>query len=106
MRRLKKAILDQIGGVNAQNAERIQGILKQVTSYFLDVHKEDRRKQGLCKACLYFPQSYYAGAGFTAWSCRVCGKEQPHHPNTHTPYYCPECTQTHRLCCRCGGSDV
>ncbi|MGG4438389.1 hypothetical protein AAXE64_27945 [Priestia megaterium] len=75
---------------------------RQLEDYDIDLEKESRLNQQLCKTCHYLKSSM-AGQAFTKYNCQHCGEEH-HHPNTNVPKYCPACSDKFDMCKKCGAS--
>lgn len=75
----------------------------QAVRSLLDRDAEKRIEARECRYCFYHTGGRLSGQAFTAWTCAVCGKEQPPWPNTGHPLVCTKCAKEHTLCVRCGG---
>lgn len=67
-----------------------------------DKFREDRLKQGICKACFYMRKDRIGGQSMTNKPCDLCGT-MLHSGNTNIDDLCQNCAVTHELCKQCGG---
>lgn len=102
-RALTIAELETINYSTGNNARSLENKLAQLSILATDAHYVARRAECRCRACEYLGRGRISGQAFTAWKCRICGDDQPMHPNTGVPRLCADCAKTYSLCATCGG---